>query len=62
MAQQPKRKVDLGPAIPWSDDDLDRLSQISPEDLEAGKALWRETAPPKLATLLDAEPVEDVSG
>ena len=32
MSNNPPTKVPIGPAITWSDDDLDALSEITPAD------------------------------
>lgn len=54
-------RVPLGPPIPRSDADLDRLSEITQDDiLEA--ALWfRAVMPAKWKTLLDAPLREDAT-
>lgn len=56
MKQQPqkKRSVQLGQSIDWSDQDLDDLSKITPADLKAAEALWRQEAPKPLKSLLQA--------
>lgn len=41
-------------AIPWTDADLERLSQITPEDLQQAAELWRENS--TRPSLLDAQP------
>lgn len=60
MPQQPKqpKKKPLGAAITWTDADLDHMAEISPTDLKAAEALWRNEAPPKLKALLSAEVLE----
>lgn len=62
MSQQPKpkpkRKVPRGKALNWTDEDLDRLSQVTPEDIQQAAARWREAASPQYQNLLDAEEVE----
>jgi hypothetical protein len=51
--KQPKRKP-LGKAISWSDQDLQQMATITPADIKAAVALWRNAAPKRLAGLLDA--------
>jgi len=41
---------------------LDRLAEITPEDVERAKGAWKKDAPPKMKRLLDAEPVEEPNG
>lgn len=53
-----KRKVKLGKAIKWTDDDLDRLAEITPADIEAAKAWWAAYAPRRFKKLLEAKPEE----
>jgi hypothetical protein len=60
MAQP--RKVPLGQPLEWSDADLDTLSQISPQDVQAAQQRWRNVAPTRYRNLLDAVPVEDDAG
>jgi hypothetical protein len=50
---------DLGSAIDWSEDDLDRLSEISQSDIESAQAWWRQHAPARYRRLLDAQPEID---
>jgi hypothetical protein len=54
----PTQKVPLGKPLKRSAADLERLAQITPEDIEAAKALV-QSANPALAKLLDAKMVED---
>lgn len=63
MAQpkQPKKKP-LGAAITWTDADLDHMAEISPTDLKAAEALWRNEAPQRYANLLSAEVIEKDQG
>jgi hypothetical protein len=51
--------VAKGSALPWSDFDIDRLSTVTPADVEAGAALWRREAPGTLRNLIEAEPTPD---
>lgn len=42
-----------------TDAELDALAEISPEDTERAKQMWREEASPAFRDLLDAEPTDD---
>ena len=61
MAEKDKKKVEkkkrvpLGKPLKLTDADLDRLSQVTPSDIEAAKIRWRQNAPKKYKNLLDAE-------
>lgn len=56
---QPKRRVPLGQPLDWTEQALDRLSQISPENTQQAEAFWRQTASKPLRDLLDATPEGD---
>lgn len=49
-----KRKKPLGPALVWSDADLEHLSQVSDIDKKAALVMWRNEAPARFKTLLQA--------
>lgn len=49
---------DVGPSIPWSEADLDALSQVTPADAKASQVLWERDAPPALKGLFTAQPSE----
>lgn len=55
-----KKAVPLGTLSVLTDDDLDRLSQVTPFDIEKAKIKWRERAPKKYKNLLDAKTDADV--
>jgi hypothetical protein len=55
MAKRKKRKVPLGKIKPWSDETIDRLATITPEDIEKAKAEVID----ELKPFLDAEQKED---
>lgn len=40
--------------LPWSDQDLDEMAQISDADKEQTAAYWRRLLPRRLRNLLDA--------
>ena len=54
MTRDPKRR-----AIPWTDADLDRLAEITPEAVEESRAWWHRHAPARYRELLDATPEDD---
>jgi len=56
MAKQ--KRVPKGKALRWSEEDLDRLSEITPGDIERAREHWRANVPPMYRNLLDAEMVE----
>jgi hypothetical protein len=49
----------VGEAIDWSDADIDKLSEITPEDIASAKATYRRLAPKKAKRLLDAKQADD---
>lgn len=57
MSQQPQppRRPRLGGWKPWTDEELDELSQITPADIERAKA----SVAPETRRLLDAEDVTE---
>jgi protein-tyrosine-phosphatase len=50
-----KKGVPLGKPLQLTDADLDRLSVITPMDIEEAKIAWRRNVPKKYKNLLDAE-------
>lgn len=48
--------VPLGKPLELTDEELNELAKITPEDIEAARKLWRK-ANPDLADLLDADEV-----
>ncbi len=52
-------KVRLGKAPDWSVKDIEKLSQISEQDMKLAKALWQRNIPGKLGGLLAATPLKD---
>jgi hypothetical protein len=52
---KPKPKVPLGKPLPLTDEDLDKLSQVTPEDIEKAKSFWQENASAKYKDLLNAK-------
>jgi hypothetical protein len=49
-APQPPKRKPLGPAIKWSESDLDALSQISPADIAAARTHVKNALPAVLHT------------
>lgn len=50
----PKTLNIVGDPLPWTEDDFERLSQITEEDKAAAKAFWRRQAPRPLKRIVDA--------
>jgi hypothetical protein len=40
--------------LPWSDQDLNNMAQITPKDIQQAQAYWRRLLPRRLRDLLDA--------
>jgi hypothetical protein len=53
----PNRRT-LGPALAWSEADLETLSTPTPADAKAAAALWKRDAPAWARDLIDAQPEE----
>lgn len=52
-------KAATGPALTLSESDLDRLSQVGPDDLNGADRFWRRVVDDDLDDLLDARPIEE---
>ena len=52
-------KPPIGKPLTLTDNDLDRLAEVTDADIERARALWRQTAPDEFKTLLDAEETEE---
>jgi hypothetical protein len=50
-------RPDLTP-LPWDDEALDALSEVSAQDVEEAKAAWRRDAKSEARELLDAKEEE----
>jgi hypothetical protein len=48
-----------GKAIRRSDEELDALAEVTPEDIEAARDLWDKDAPERYRGLIDAEEGDD---
>lgn len=59
MAEKKKKRVPLGKPLRLTDEVIDELSKVRPEDVEKAKALWRNTVPAEYKTLLDAQTVDE---
>jgi hypothetical protein len=61
MAKAPKKpktpKVKLGKPLEWTDEMLDEMAQVTPADIAQAQAFWRNNAPERFKTLLDAQTV-----
>jgi hypothetical protein len=56
--KQPKSKV-TGEALDWDDAEIDRLAEITPEDIASAKAQFKRQAPKKIKDVLDAQVEEE---
>ena len=45
-----------------SDRELDKMAEVTPEDIERAKEFWRRNAPKEARDLLEAEPVDEEQG
>jgi hypothetical protein len=54
-----KRTVKLGRPIRWTDGQLDKLSAIDANDIEAAAAWWQTFAPNRLKNILNASNTTD---
>jgi len=54
-----KRRKRLGELPPLTDEQLEALAAVTPQDIEAAAALWRATAPKRYKKLLDATEKDD---
>ena len=52
--------VPLGKPLELTDEEMDALAQITPEDIRAARELWIK-ANPELAGLLDADEADDLT-
>ena len=56
------KPVPLGKPLHLNDKQLEQAAQVTDVDIEKTKAFWRNNAPKKWKTLLDAQPVEEGNG
>ncbi len=49
-----KRKIPLGQPVQWAQSDLDLLANVTQADINRAGLLWRDNAPRRYRTLLDA--------
>jgi len=59
MPEPVKKRVPLGKPLQLTDEQLDQLSIVTPEDIEKAKAFWRNNAPAEFKTLLDAQTIDE---
>ena len=52
--------VPLGKPLELTDEELDELAKVTPEDIQAARKLWIESVPDELKSLLDVK--ETVQG
>jgi len=50
-------KVPLGKPLELTDEELDLLSQITPEDIKKANERWRKVVEPEIKTLLETTEV-----
>lgn len=55
----PDKSVPLGKPLPLTDNDLDRLAEVTDADIERAAALWRQTVDEEFRDLLDVIEIED---
>lgn len=58
MTQPPKRAKNLGTSLNWTDAEIEHLATVSDADKKAASALWRNEAPARYKTLLEATETE----
>jgi hypothetical protein len=58
MAINPKKRKPLGQPLIRTDEDLDKLAEVTPADIEAAKVFVQSVAP-VVAKLLDAQVIDD---
>ena len=56
---KPAKVEPLGEPVDWTDADIDRMAQITQEDVFCAVAHWRANAPKRAKGLLDARPHEE---
>jgi len=50
-----------GKALDWTDKKIDKLSVVSPSDIESAEVFWRKHAPAEAKDILEAIPVDDAA-
>lgn len=51
---QTNKRKPLGKLPPLTNEQLDQMAEVKPEDIEAAAALWRASVKPRYKALLDA--------
>lgn len=60
MQPEPEpRRVPLGEAIQWTEEDLDRMSEVSAQDIEESKVWVQENASERGRQLWEAQPLDE---
>lgn len=54
-----KRAKAVGKPLDWPDGEIDRLADVTPEDVAAAKAVYRRLAPKRAKRLLDAREADE---
>lgn len=52
------KTIPLGKPLPLTDEQLDKLAQVTPVDIVKAQALWRASVAPAFRTLLDAQAID----
>jgi hypothetical protein len=50
-----------GKAIEWSDEEIAKLVDVTPADVERARVWWLANAPKEAREILDAEPINDAT-
>jgi hypothetical protein len=53
------KKVPLGKPLKFTPEQLDELAKVTPTDILKAQEAWRNAAPKKFKTLLDAQTVDE---
>jgi hypothetical protein len=59
MTGQPKKPKRLGQPIPWTDQQLEAMADISESDRQAAQVVWKTNAPRGFENLLEAKVLEE---
>jgi len=46
-------------SIVWSEEDIERMSEITDEDIQSAAVMWRTNAPEEAKDILDAEAIDE---
>ena len=59
MSDPLKKLMPLGKPLQLTDEELEKLSQVTPGDIEKAKVFWRQHVPDEFETLLDAQTIDE---